>query len=258
MCRVFFLKLKSETFESFTKFKALAENQSGHMLKVIRTDRGGEFLSADFKSFCEKHGVKHELTAPYSPGQNGVAERKNRTLVEMARCMMREKGLSNQFWAEGVATAVCISNISPTKAIWTGIKPSVSHLKVFGCICFALITTDRHKLESKSQKYIVVGYCTDTKAYRLFDPIKEKNVISRNVIFDEKLNWEESEARKVACPRFQEEQQTEDVPAANNLANSQHSTTVREQGNSDDSDSTPIKFRSLSDIYASALLCIVC
>ncbi|GKE56125.1 retrovirus-related pol polyprotein from transposon TNT 1-94 [Tanacetum coccineum] len=87
-------------------------------MKVLRTDRGGEFLSKEFVAFCDDHGIKRELTAPYSPDQNGVVERKNHTVVEMTRLMLKSKGRPNSFWAEGVATAVYLLNISPTKAVW--------------------------------------------------------------------------------------------------------------------------------------------
>ncbi|GKA38705.1 retrovirus-related pol polyprotein from transposon TNT 1-94, partial [Tanacetum coccineum] len=85
ICWVYFLTYKSEAFGFFKKFKAWAENQSNRKLKVLRTDRGGEFLSKEFSGFCDEHRIKRELTAPYTPKQNGIAERKNRTIVEMAR-----------------------------------------------------------------------------------------------------------------------------------------------------------------------------
>jgi transposase InsO family protein len=138
---VYFLQNKSEAFENFRKFKALVENQSESCIKALRTDRGGEFLSNEFNHFCEENGIRRELTAPYTPEQNGVAERKNRTVVEMARSLLKAKELPNQYWAEAVATSVYLLNISPTKAVlnqtpfeaWRGIKPSVSHLRIFGC-----------------------------------------------------------------------------------------------------------------------------
>ncbi|GJR16600.1 retrovirus-related pol polyprotein from transposon TNT 1-94 [Tanacetum coccineum] len=118
MCWFYFLTYKSEAFGFFKKFKALAENQSNRKLKVLRTDRGGEFLSKEFSGFCNEDGIKSELTAPYTPEQNGIVERKNRTIVEMARCMLKAKNLEDAFWAETVATAVYLTSISPTKAVW--------------------------------------------------------------------------------------------------------------------------------------------
>ncbi|KAJ0094031.1 hypothetical protein Patl1_27066 [Pistacia atlantica] len=105
MSWVYFLQFKSETFENFKKFKAHVEKQSGKCIKVLCTDRGGEFLSHEFIQFCEEQGLHRELTVPSTPEQNGIAERKNRTVVEMARSMLKAKGLPNNLWAEGVSTA---------------------------------------------------------------------------------------------------------------------------------------------------------
>ncbi|PKA46818.1 Retrovirus-related Pol polyprotein from transposon TNT 1-94 [Apostasia shenzhenica] len=195
---VYFLKNKSEALEAFKIFKAFVERQSGYFIKVLRTDRGGEFLSHEFKAFCEENGIHRELTAPYTPEQNGVAERKNRTIVEMARSLLKAKGIPNQFWAESVATAVYLLNISPTKAIlnrtlyevWKGRKSRISHLKIFGCIAYVYVNShDRHKLEDKSEKCIFIGYCPQSKAYRLYNPCSKKLIISRSVIFEENLSW---------------------------------------------------------------------
>ena len=161
------MKFKSETFESFKRFNELVEKQSGYSIKILHSDRGGEFTSNEFAAFCEKNGVHRQLTAPYTPEQNGVAKRKNRTVVEMARSLMNAASLSKRFWAEAVATAVYILNISPTKAVvnrtpyeaWMSRKPRVSHLKVFGCIAYTLDKSpSRRKLDVKSEKYIFVGY----------------------------------------------------------------------------------------------------
>ena len=194
---VYFLSEKSEAFERFKIFKIMVEKQSEEVIKCVRTDRGGEFVSKEFNSFCDEQGIRRELTAPYSPEQNGVAERKNRTIVEMARCMLKAKGLPDSFWSEAVATAVYVLNISPTRAVqdvtpfeaWRGKKPRVGHLRVFGCIAYALVNL-RTKLEEKSEKFIFIGYSHQSKAYRLYNPTKKTVVISRNVEFNEKAQWE--------------------------------------------------------------------
>eukprot|EP01018_Ginkgo_biloba_P037286 Gb_00434 [translate_table: standard] len=114
---VFFLKEKSEAFDFFKQFNAIAEKQSGDFLKLLRTDRGGEFTSHEFQDFCRENGIKRQLPTSYTPQQNGVAERKNRTIVEMARSMMKAKSLPNSFWAEVVATLVYLLNRCPTKSV---------------------------------------------------------------------------------------------------------------------------------------------
>jgi Reverse transcriptase (RNA-dependent DNA polymerase)/Integrase core domain len=198
MSWIFFLHNKSETFQNFKKFKAAVEKQTGKSIKVLRTDRGGEFLSKEFNSFCDAEGIHHELTTPYTPEQNGVSERKNRTVVEFGRSMLKHKKLPNQFWAEAVATAVYVLNISPTKAVvdmtpfeaWHGFKPSVDHLKIFGCIGYAFIEHHkRSKLDEKSVKCIFIGYCSQTKGYKMYNPANGKIIVTRNVKFDEKSWW---------------------------------------------------------------------
>ena len=147
--------------------------------------------------YCQQNGIQRQLTVRMSPQQNGVAERRNRTIVEMARSMLKGKGLPNNFWAEGVHTAIYILNISPTKAVfnktpfeaWHKRKPIVHHLKVFGCIAYSHIPSQyREKFDEKGEKLIFIGYNDESKGYRLFNPKTKKLVISRDVIFDEASN----------------------------------------------------------------------
>nr|CAD1839746.1 unnamed protein product [Ananas comosus var. bracteatus] len=149
----------------------------------LSQNRRGEYTSKNFDKFCEDEGIHRQLTAAYSPQQNGIAERKNRTIVEMARSMLKEKGLPNEFWAEAVNTAVYIQNRCPTNAVknktpleaWTRTKPMVSHLKIFGCMCYAHIPVEkRKKIDDKSAKCVFVGYSNSTKGYRLYD-VETKN-----------------------------------------------------------------------------------
>lgn len=115
---VYFLKQKSEVFEVFKKFKAAVERESGRKIKALRSDRGGEFTSREFQEFCEANGIRRPMTVPRSPQQNGVAERKNRTILNIARSMLKSKKLPKEFWAEAVACAVYLSNRSPTRSVW--------------------------------------------------------------------------------------------------------------------------------------------
>ena len=98
MTWVYFLRHKHEALNCFRKFKSMTELQSGHKVKCVRSDRGGEFLSAEFTQFCEDHGIQRQLTMAYTPQQNGVVERKNRTVVEMAKSMLHEKGIPYFLW----------------------------------------------------------------------------------------------------------------------------------------------------------------
>ena len=101
---VAFLKEKSEAFEKFKVFKALTENQIGKILKAVIFDRGGELCSKDFKEFCDEQGIKREYTILGTPQQNGVVERHNRSVQQMARSMMNERNISQTFWVEAIHT----------------------------------------------------------------------------------------------------------------------------------------------------------
>lgn len=141
----YFLNRKDEVFDKFKIWKALVENQTNKKLKAIRSDNGCEYMSSKFQNFLRDNGIQHQTTVPYSPQQNGVAERANRSIMEKARCMLQEAGLKQQYWAEAVNTAVYIKNRSPTIAVkgvtpeekWTNKKVSISHLRIFGCIAYA-------------------------------------------------------------------------------------------------------------------------
>jgi transposase InsO family protein len=94
---VYFLKSKYDEFVEFVKFKAVVELETGNKLKILRSNNGGEYTSRQFKACLVKEGIKHQLTVPYTPQQNGVSERRNRTLLEMARCLLYEKKLPLNF-----------------------------------------------------------------------------------------------------------------------------------------------------------------
>ncbi|KAK8934097.1 hypothetical protein KSP39_PZI014574 [Platanthera zijinensis] len=215
-CWVYFLKEKSEVFDKFREFKAMAEKESGQPLKVLRTDRGGEYTSRLFDSFCKENGISHQLTAAYSPQQNGVAERKNLTIMNMARSMVKEKGLPKMFWAEGVQCAVYLLNRCPTKSVkfmtpfqaWSGWKPSVKHLRIFGCVAHAHIPDQRRKkLDDRSEKCIFVGYAPESKAYKFYNPVTGKAIVSRDVVFEEDCCWSwDEETRNMKGMFFEDEE----------------------------------------------------
>ena len=104
---IYMLKSKDEVFNKFVEFKASVENLSGKKIKVLRTDNRGEYTSNEFKDFCKVEGIKRELTTPYTPQQNGVAERKNRSIVEAAKAMIHDQNLPMQLWVEASRTVVC-------------------------------------------------------------------------------------------------------------------------------------------------------
>ncbi|CAJ2656475.1 unnamed protein product [Trifolium pratense] len=187
---IYFMYEKSEALTMFKKFKALVENECKQAIQCLRTDRGGEYTSSVFNEFCDSHGIRRQLTAAYTPHQNGVSERKNRTIMNMVRCMISEKNVPKSFWPEAVNWAAHILNRSPTFAVkdvtpeeaWSGIKPSVSHFKVFGCIAYVHVPDNlRKKLDDKSTVCIHLGLSEESKAYKLYDPVKRRIVVSKDV-----------------------------------------------------------------------------
>ena len=125
---VYFLKQKSKVFEYFQEFKAFAEKQTGKFIKVLHTDNEGEYVNQRFEQFCISKGIDLQHTVPYSPQQNEVAERKNRSLKEMANSMIHSKSLASQYWAEAINCACYIQSRVPHQAVkrltpfeaWTG------------------------------------------------------------------------------------------------------------------------------------------
>ncbi|KAJ4820349.1 polyprotein [Rhynchospora pubera] len=263
MTWVYFLSYKSEAFGLFKRFKAMAETQTGVRLKALRSDRGGEFQSNEFKQFCEKEGVLQQLTTPYTPEQNGVAERKNRTVVELARSMLKSKNLPNLFWAEAVATAVYLLNLSPTKAVmnrtpyeaWFERKPIVSHLRIFGCVAYTLVNShSRKKLDAKSEKCIFIGYCIQSKGYRLYNPETQKIIISRNVMFDENTSWRwnsEGAEASISLPDDEDEGSKEPQPETNTLP--KPIQVYRRRGNQPSQEKT----KTLQELYATTQVLMV-
>ncbi|KAK9941415.1 hypothetical protein M0R45_018018 [Rubus argutus] len=242
---VYFLQNKSEAFRAFKSFKALVEKEAGRSIKTLRTDRGGEFMSQEFANFCAEHGIRRQLTAAYTPQQNGVSERKNRTILNMVRSMLAKGKIPKSFWPEAVNWSIHILNRSPTFAVqnmtpeeaWSGKKPAVDHFKIFGCIAYAHIPDEkRKKLDDKGEKCVFLGVSEQSKAYKLFNPITKKIVVSRDVIFDEEStwNWSEKATRQQQIPVSFDEDTEEQQPIifTNNMPSHQPLQEVQASGTS--------------------------
>lgn len=252
LCWVYFIKFKSEVFTVFKEFKALVENQCNLTIKILRSDNGAEYSSSQFVDFCKATGIEHQFTVPYTPQQNGVSERKNRTVMEMARCLLKEKEMPNKFWAEAVNTSVYLLNRLPTRALvnktpyeaWFGVKPSVGHIRIFGSICFYQVPKPkRSKLDCKAQKGIFIGYGTSTKGYRIFCLQTEKIIVSRDVKFDEAAFFDWKNLNPLQHDFF----------LKNSLDNQSHNDDLTADFFSNDNvDDLPVRgVRSLADIYQS-------
>ena len=194
-CTVYFMKHKSEVLDKLKEFEATTTNDSGRAIGTLRTDNGGEYLSSAFQNYLKEKGIRHELTVPHSPQQNGVSERMNRTLVESARSVIAHAGLSKIFWAEAISVASYARNRLPATALkeretpyerWYGRKPDVSHFRIFGCMAYVhLPDCARRQLDTMSKKMRFVGYSLKSKGYRLFDETNRKRYIRRDVEFSE-------------------------------------------------------------------------
>lgn len=190
---VYFLQEKSaeSVYNAFEDFRCMAERQTGQKMKTIRTDNGKEFTNRKLENHLKSLGIRHQTTADYTPEQNGLAERVNRTIVERARCMLFEADLPKSFWAEATATAVYLVNRSPTKGhsmtpeeMWSGRKPNLAHVRVFGSKVMAHVPKPkRKKWDAKAFECVLTGFDENTKAYRLWDPKSRKILKSRDVTF---------------------------------------------------------------------------
>jgi len=191
-CEVKFVEHKNQVLCEFENFRALMETQKGRKIKCLQSDNGLEYVNKRFDEFIRKHGITRRLTVPYNPEQNGVAERRNRTLMETARCLLIQAGLPASFWAEAVNTANFIRNRCPTSKLqgktpyeaWHGKPPDVSHFERFGCDVLVLDPTpNKSKLASRAIKGTFVGYSEESKGYRIWIPNERRIVVLRDVKF---------------------------------------------------------------------------
>ena len=177
---VYLVQRKSEVIDCFRRYIAWAERITGQKILAFRTDNGGEYVSHELRQLLQAQGIQHWRTAPYTPEQNGVAERLNRTIVESARSMLQARNLPYGYWGFAVETANYLKNRLPTKAVigktpyeaWTGTKPDLKHLQIFGCNSFVHVPDVlRTKLQTKSTRCIFVGYYEDsTSCVKCFNP----------------------------------------------------------------------------------------
>jgi len=191
-CEVYFMRNKSDVTGKFKEYIKFAERYTGRKIKAIQSDNGKEYCNSTMDALFKEHGIRHRLTVPHTPQQNGIAERKNRTLVETARCMIIQSGLPPSFWAEAISSANYIRNRCITKGLesgtpfekWTGRRPNVAHLRTFGCRTFILNKSpSKGKFDARGLEGIFVGYSETSKAYRIWCPKDQKIHVSRDVKF---------------------------------------------------------------------------
>ena len=184
---LYLIKEKSESLTTFKDYKTEVEKQLDRQIKVVRSDRGGEYYGrhtnvgqapGPFYEFCKAQGIVNQYTMPGTPQQNGVAERRNKTLMDMVRSMLANSGLPLFLWTEALKTAVHILNRVPSKAVpktpyelWTGRKPSLRYMKVWGCLAEAkLYNPFLKKLDMKTVTCYFIGYPSHSKGYKFYCP----------------------------------------------------------------------------------------
>ncbi|GLB39961.1 putative reverse transcriptase (RNA-dependent DNA polymerase) [Lyophyllum shimeji] len=182
------------TVEVLEAYHVKSERQTGQKLLYIRTDEGPEFVNSKWKAYCQKFGIIHETTAPYSSSANGVVERANRTVLDRGRSMMIDSGLPAHYWGEAMATAVYLMDFIPSSRhpgktpfeLRTREKPDIAHLRPFGCVAYAKIPKEKgtSKLEPRSVKCVLIGYF-GRGDYKLLDRSNGSIFRSRDVIFEE-------------------------------------------------------------------------
>lgn len=192
---------KSQTFPIFKAFQAVVEREIGHKIKILRSDNGGEYISTEFNQHCTTNGIKRELTSPYSPLQNGKAERMNRSLQEMVRTFILNRKIDPRLWADLFITAAYVKNVLPSAAVankgkspdelWFGKLTPIGHLRAIGCRAFVHMPKGQEqtkhlrqgKLGPRARIGQLVGYC-DTKTYRVHMG-DGQIATTRDVTFDE-------------------------------------------------------------------------
>jgi len=190
-----FIVSKNHAFTAFKHLAKVLESENNCHISSIKSDHGGEFENEGFENFCNKHGIKHNFSTPRTPHQNGVVERKNRSLDELARTLLHDSNLPKYFWV-GVVNIVCyVLNRALIRLIlkktpyelYKGRKPNISHFKVFGCKCFVFYNSKDNigKFDAKVDDGIFIGYSSHSHAYKIYNKRTMTVEESVHVVFDE-------------------------------------------------------------------------
>lgn len=188
---IYFLTSKDQAFQKFKEWKDTVEAQTKKHIRYLRTDNGLEFCNSQFDGLCKESGIIRHKTCTYTPQQNRVSKRMNRTIMDKIRCMLAETGLDQDFWAEAASTAVYLINrtlnsvlkFKLPEEVWSGLKPDLSHLKRFGCTVY--VHNVQEKTKPRALKGVFLGYPFGVKGYRVWLSYEEKCETSRNVVFNE-------------------------------------------------------------------------
>ena len=238
-----FLQKKSEAAICIMDFIAFIQKQTGNKVKVLKTDNGSEFVNSELGPFLKKNGILHQTSAPYCPEANGRVEREMRTLKDTARAMLQRYEMPEYLWAEAIATSVYVHNrvldkqspeITAYERVF-GKKPSLDHLRVFGCTAYAQVPKEKRKVwQPKAERLILIGYDSASQKYRLYDESSGKVIIARNVSFYEPDQC--VPVRLVVDERHAEESDDESDDETDSDSGSENSEIKEEDGDSGNSE----------------------
>ncbi|CAL1358011.1 unnamed protein product [Linum trigynum] len=195
---VYFLRHKSDLLKVAKEFLQMVKTQFGKMVKVIRSDPGGEFVSGPLQEVFKECGILPQQSCPGVSQQNGLVERKHRHVLELTRAILFQSSVPSTFWVEAIHTVVYLINRqltpildqrSPYEVLF-GKRPAYKELRVFGCVCYVLLPSrERNKLTPKAVKCVFVGYSDKHKGYVCYDVSNRRIRISRDVAFLEHLSY---------------------------------------------------------------------
>jgi Reverse transcriptase (RNA-dependent DNA polymerase)/gag-polypeptide of LTR copia-type/Integrase core domain/GAG-pre-integrase domain len=195
--KVYLLKRKNDQLHAFKIFEATICNKfrtSIRNVEIFQTDNGGEYTSKECKEYFERQGIQHRTTVAYNPESNGIAERINRSIMEIAESSRIGANLPEEFWSVFVLHAVYLLNRRPHSSLfgktpfeaWWGRKPDLSHLRVPGCDAYVLTPPAKRRVQDfHAVRGIFVGYAPAQKAYRVWNPETSKMMVSQHVLFNE-------------------------------------------------------------------------
>ncbi|GKA26551.1 putative reverse transcriptase domain, ribonuclease H-like domain, aspartic peptidase domain protein [Tanacetum coccineum] len=223
--------MRDETPEVLKDFLMMIQRNLQALVIYVRTDRGIEFLNKTLNAFFKEQGFEHQTSTPRTPEQNGVVERRNRTLVEAARTMLSASKLPLFFWFEAIATACYTQNrsiIIPTHEktayhIINDRKPSIKHLHIFGCTCY--LTRDGENLDKMKEKgdpCILVGYSTQSKGYRIYNKRTRLIVESIHLRFVEIKEMSKTSVANDTSSRVPQRQKASDYDNSGPVPQLQH------------------------------------
>nr|CAN66507.1 hypothetical protein VITISV_034008 [Vitis vinifera] len=201
-------------FRTFTEFLAYVDNQFSTSIKTLRTDFGGEYLSNEFQAFLASKGIIHQWSCPSTSQQNGVAEYKNRHLLDVVRTLLLESSVPSMFWVEALKTATHLINRLPSQVLHMespyfhlfAKQPSYDHLRIFGCVCFVhLPPHEQHKLSAQSVRCAFLGYNMCQKGFVCYDPTLHRTRIFRNVILFENQHFFPVSSSTVVLSSFEQQ-----------------------------------------------------